>query len=377
MFRNSNYNRWSLPVIVAILTIWSIDLHGAERDSIPPVSYSYGLTFETGFDNREYRPVSPSPSQTIFGARVVPSVGVILQSNGLKHSATVGADVLREFGQSSGENTEGYRLKAVQFYYGMKGQFGKTVFTMTTGIFPKGFGKEYPSSFVSDSLRFYDRNYEGLLMTFSRPESYFEIGCDWIGMYERSSRERFMIFSQGEAKVKGLMTVGYYATMFHYACSQEVAGVVDNILLNPWVGFDVSEKVPLTKAIFKIGWLQAAQNDRRNIGRFTFPGGAQVNVELTKWNFGLKNEFFYGRDLMPYYDKTDEAGNKYGSSLYYGDPFYHSVQGGHGLYDRAEIFYEPGIADFLRLRISLIAHFGKEYMGWQQCFSLIFDMKRR
>ena len=173
MFRNDSYYRWLLPVIAVILTIRPIDLHGTETDSLPPVSYSYGLTFETSFDNREYRPVVPSPSRTIFGARIVPSVGVLLKTNDLKHSVIVGADVLREYGRSTGEYTEGYRLNAVQFYYRMKGQFGKTVFTMTTGIFPKDYGKNYPSTFVSDSLRFYDRNYEGLLMTFTRPESYF------------------------------------------------------------------------------------------------------------------------------------------------------------------------------------------------------------
>lgn len=365
---------YPIVLISIILLFVPIVMQGQKRlDSIPSL-FTYALTFETNFDNREYRPIAPSPSRTIFGSRVAPSVGVFLPSKKIDHSVMAGADIMREFGQSLGESIEGYQLKAIQFFYRMNGLFGTTNFTMITGAFPKSFGRRYPSAFVSDSLRFYDSNYEGLLMTFSRPNAYYEIGCDWIGLYERLSRERFMLFSQGETKIRNRISVGYYVNLFHYAGCQEVKGVVDNILIYPWIGFDISGIIRLHKAAFKIGWLQAAQNDRRNIGRYTFPGGVQLSTELASKNFGVKNEYYYGRGLMPYYDKTDVAGNKYGSSLYYGDSFYRIIQGKQGAYDRLELFYEPKIADFIYLKVSMVAHLGKEYMGWQQCFSLIFDI---
>lgn len=369
--------RLFLYVVLGLLICPTL-LYGKEQtDSISPLSIVFGLSFETNFDNREYRPIAPSPSQTIFGSRIIPSVGILSRSNILSHSVMVGIDAMREFGNSVGVNNGGCGLNAIQLYYQLRGQCGRSVFTMTTGVFPKNYGRKYPLSFLSDSLRFYENNYEGLLMTFSHPNSYYEFGCNWIGMREIDSRERFILFSQGETNIGKCIAFGYYANLFHYAGSIELSGVVDNILLNPWISFKVEKLKPSTKAILQIGWLQAAQNDRRNIGRYTFPNGIQINIGMTCKNFGLNSELYYGQGLMPYYDKTDAGGHKYGSTLYYGDSFYRITQGGRGIYDRAELFYEPSIADFLRLRISMIAHFGKEYFGWQQCFSLIFDMKAR
>ena len=43
-----------------------------------------------------------------------------------------------------------------------------------------------------------------------------------------------------------------------------------------------------------------------------------------------------------------------------------------------EVFYEPHIADFLDLRLSIVAHFpdGFRYAGMQQKLSLVFNLDR-
>ena len=89
---------------------------------------------------------------------------------------------------------------------------------------------------------------------------------------------------------------------------------------------------------------------------------------------------FYGQDMMPYYNNYDNAGLKYGTDLYYGDPFYRIHDDGRtgmGLYDRLEVYYEPKICDFLKLRISALFHFHDfAYSGCQQMISVCFDMSK-
>ena len=70
------------------------------------------------------------------------------------------------------------------------------------------------------------------------------------------------------------------------------------------------------------------------------------------------------------------GGTKYGSNLYFGDPFYRIHDGhttstgsdkGLGLYNRFEACYEPSIGKYLKIRVAAIFHFhGAHYSGCQQ-----------
>ena len=84
---------------------------------------------------------------------------------------------------------------------------------------------------------------------------------------------------------------------------------------------------------------------------------------------------------MPFYNYVDDGGFKYGNDLYGGSPFYRIVPvnaAGYHFYDRAEVYWQPHIADFLDLRLSIAAHFpdGFKYAGMQQKLSLIFSLDK-
>ena len=131
---------------------------------------------------------------------------------------------------------------------------------------------------------------------------------------------------------------------------------------------------------FRLGWLQAMQRDRKYDGIFVFPGGLEFDQEIRNWDVGIHNKMFYGTDMMPYYNNYDNAGLKYGTDLYYGDPFYRihdEGAKGPGLYDRLEFYYEPAICKYLKLRVSALFHFhGMRYSGCQQMISLRFNLSR-
>ena len=343
------------------------------------VGFVYDLDFDMQFDNREFDGTSYTSSMTVFGARVTPAVGVGLQQkNGTKHRLMVGIDIMKNFGAAS-KNSE--LFDEMTLYYDVKKQLGKTGFEMVAGIFPRRYAEgSYSQAFYSDSLRFYDNNLEGLLLKFSRPKAYFEIGCDWMGMYDTFSRERFQIFSSGEGKVLPFLSLGYAASLYHFSCSGVSIGVVDNALINPYLRFDLASVADMQALSVRLGWLQALQNDRANVGHYVFPGGAEVVMEVQKWNVGVRNDMFIGTDMMPYYNAVDNAGYKYGNVLYMGSPFYRVWDDGRdgiGLADRLEVYYAPKFgAPYLDMKVSAIFHFdGEKYCGCRQMVSLNFNLE--
>ena len=344
-----------------------------ERTS-SPAKLIYDVGFDMNFDNREYYKSDFSRSMTIFGTRFTPGLGLQVSSEntGIEHDLIVGADVLKEFGAPEITVTP-------TCYYRLYKDLGETDMTLYAGIFPrKSMEGKYSQAFFSDSLKFYDNSLEGVLMKFQRPKAYFEVGCDWMGMYGQSRRERFMIFSAGEGDVAPILDLGYAAYMYHFAGSREVSGVVDNFLVNPYACFDFSHLTDFQVLVFKVGWLQAMQNDRRNIGIYTYPSAGELDAEVRKWNFGIRNIFFYGKDMMPYYNFTDAAGVKYGNSLYLGDPFYRVHDDGAdsaGVYDRLELFWNPDLGALLDVYVGAVFHFNDfHYSGTQQVVKLSFNL---
>ena len=341
------------------------------------VKFAYDLDFEMNFDNREYYESNFSRSMTVFGARLTPSVGLALQEdNGAKHKLMLGIDLMKDFGSGATWDL----FEEMTIYYNLDKQVKKTRMEIYAGVFPrKVMEGNYSQAFFSDSLRFYDNNLEGLLLKFHRPKAYFEVGCDWMGQYGATRREKFMIFTAGEGKVLPFMSIGYAGYMLHFANSGRSKGLVDNILLNPYARFDFAEKTSLQKLSFRLGWLQAMQRNRAYEGVFVYPGGFEFDQEVRNWNIGIFNKIFYGQDMMPYYNNFDNVGLKYATDLYYGDPFYRIHDDGTtgtGIYDRLELYYEPQIGDFLKLRVSALFHFHSTgYSGCQQMVSLLFNLE--
>ena len=371
MFRT----RYILLALVLIVAATSVAKAESAKDK---VSLAYDLDFEMRFDNREFYRSRFSESMTIFGARLTPSVGVqIVQDNGLRHRLMAGIDVMKDFGDSAA-NRELFRELTI--YYNVQKQVGDNGLELYAGIFPrKLLDGRWTQAFFSDSLSFYDNNLEGILLKLKRPKAHFELGADWMGLTGEYRRERFMIFSSGEGQVLPLTTFGYSFYVYHYAGSRKVRGVVDNILINPYARIDLGERMRMQKFSMTLGWLQALQNDRRNVGRYVFPGGGEFDLEARHWNFGVHNRFYLGTDIMPYYNSLDAGGFKYGAgSLYLGDPFYRVNDRGErkaGMYDRLEIFYAPKIGKYLEINVSAILHFNEfHYSGFQQMVGVRFNL---
>lgn len=354
------------------------------------VHFVYDVDFEMNFDNREFYRSDFSKSMTIFGARLTPVAGLQrFSADSASHRLMAGIDVMKDFGASpvsdllaGGKTDETLSrqnnlsmLREITIYYNLEDKIGDTGISLYAGIFPRNrIEGRYSQAFFSDSLRFYDNNLEGLLVQIHRPKANFEFGCDWMGQYGMARRERFMIFSSGEGVVAPLLTFGYSGYMYHFANSQQVKGLVDNILLNPYARLDLAEKLDLQTFSITLGWLQALQHNRKHVGHYVFPGGAHLDMDVSKWNVSVNNMLYYGFNLMPYYNHHDEGGFKYGAELYLGDPFYRVHDNntpGLGLYDRLEVCFEPSVGNHLNIKVGAVFHFNNfHYSGCQQLFGL-------
>ena len=300
------------------------------RDGGRKVAFRYEADFEMYFDNRD---------------------------------VMAGAEIQKQFGGKFSNILDGISL-----YY----NYDDGNHRLYAGVFPREkMAGEYSEAFFSDSLNFFRQVIQGLLYSYDGKTRTgwninVEAGIDWMGQYSDTERERFMIFSAGEFSTK-IFTIGYNAYVYHFASSEAVHGVMDNILVYPYFKADFGQRLGIQEFSLRGGWLQSMQNDRKHGNGYLFPGGGEFSFVVRHWNVRLENKVYAGGDLMPFYDMTDDIGVQYGNSLYFGDRYY-SV--GSGFYDRLELSYEPRITDFLSVKVSAIAHFYNKYCGWQQMVTI-------
>ena len=259
------------------------------RSGLPQLVW--GASFDFFFDNREYKNLTTNWSQSLFGARINPEIGVTWDG---RHSLMMGVSLLANFGAKPFEVDN-----EIFGYY----QYISPRFRAYAGVVPRSrMIGEYSGAFFSDSVKYYDPNLTGLLLQYMGGRGYVEFGCDWNSMFSKTTREKFLLFSAGRLGLgaRQLFYLGYNLTMYHHAgwdSSDEPDptvgdGVVDNVLIEPFVGVDFTRIAPTMQELsLRVGWINAFQNDRvefrsrpmsRNgISAFTTPCMRETTCSLT------------------------------------------------------------------------------------------------
>lgn len=242
-------------------------------------------------------------------------------------------------------------------YYRHNGE--KWKFSM--GMFPRTQLREpLPGFLWCDSLAYFQKNIRGALVQYENSKGYFDAYIDWRAHQTEVRREAFNIVFHGMLRPRrGIFLMGAYAMMNHLAKARNVEyehSVVDNFLLNPFVGVDISESTVLDSLILKFGWLQTVERHRLNKSGWDCPGGLLVNTTF-EWKFlGLRNSFFIGKkDLFPLY-------GEFGSLLYMGEPYYQS-----NFYNRTDIYGHIYRNHYMDLEAQLNFNFAKDnFMFYQR-----------
>lgn len=406
-------------IIAAVLLAGIAAPAGAQKAE--EVKLAWDVDFEFTFDNRESDAGGNAfiASKTLFAAKLTPSVGLdIRQNRNIDHRLMFGIEAIKNMGDnlpSEEESIESWKLfKEFTMYYRLRARVGKTRYEGYAGIFPRYFTgtgdwrpnsvragepsdfadyRPYNSAFLSEEKIFMDNNLDGVLLKAVRPRSYYEVGVNWMGMIADKRRERFEFFSTGRSDVLGWLRLGWTVSLYHYANSATVRGVVDNYFLEPFVQLRFGEYAGFQELSVRLSWLQRFNRDRRLGVEWDFARGSMLTLDARKWNVGVHNETYCGTSLMPYYLDRDAGGNLYGGDLYFGSPFFrvHEEAGipwsDFGAYDRLMFYWQPHISDFLDLRLSVVFHyqgdrsgsggnFDPSFQGWQQMLSLVFNLDK-
>ena len=289
-----------------------------------------GVDFATLFDNTEYASMDGVSSGTLFGARLTPKVGVEWQE---RNSLVVGADLYQDFGDSKFLSTA-----KLQLYYAYNAPQVK----LYAGILPRSAMKGLCSPlFFDPSYCYYNNSISGVLARYeaAASPSYVEFTMDYTGMRTFDTREAFAIMSSGKHSFSahGWLSYGYDFYMGHYAKDYNPDtrdGVVDNIMLVPYVEYESAElgrmgSYPLTMCA-RLSYVQSLQRDRINENAWEHPFGGELLIGFKWAGLELSNRLYVGRgSLLTYY-------NRYGADVYHCMPLYRTDK---GIYDAIALAY--------------------------------------
>lgn len=322
-----------------------------------------GVDFATLFDNKEYASMTYDESGTLFSARLTPKFGVAWAGH---NELMFAVDMVQDFG---------YHKKFlsdinVELYYAYR----STRLKILAGIFPRYEmrGLRSPLFFDRDYL-YYNNRIGGVLARYEDPnfgDSYVEFVMDYTGMRDFDTREAFMIMSSGRMPVRWFY-MGYDLLMGHYAKDYNPDtddGVVDNLLLTPYIGFDL--QVPTNSRSlnfdFRFSYVQSMQRDRNHEDEWKFPFGGELFAEVEWYDVRLANRLYLGvGSLFTYYDR-------YGSALYHGQPMYRTSK---GIYDAISLSYARSFFDStVSVEAGITAEYDGTGWGTRQWLQLSVDL---
>ena len=198
-----------------------------------------------------------------------------------------------------------------------------------------------------------------------RRNTYVEMAIDWEGMYSEESREMFRIISAGRYTLDKGFYFGYAFSMFHFAGGIGNENVTDNLLVNPYAGWEFNAYFDFD---IKAGFLFAPQRARSIESGWKKQKGAQIDFVMTKWGVKLENNLYLGENLQSF---------RYayvGEPLYAGEQFYSTTD---HIYNRTWIGYDRRFfKGTMGVEAGMVFHYDGSGMGTQQMVKLSVDIQK-
>ena len=307
---------------------------------------TWSVDVNTIFDNREGDDYY-SGNGTIFLTRVSPEVGLTFLNG--THKIAGGVSWI----QPCGNDWDDHKAKAVVYY-----RYDTPELRMSFGVFPRSqYIDALPTYLLSDSIAYNQPNIRGLLIQYVKPRGYAELSLDWRSQQSETHREAFNINFNGLWNPRGAFLVGGHAQINHLAKQKnapEGQGVNDDIMVNPYVGLNLTGKTALDSLVLKAGALVAMERSRA-AGGWQNCAGVLVTAIAEKKRISVEETFFAGKGVMPLYPL-------FGTLLNMGDPYFQAP-----LYSRTDVNFHFIRNRFVNLEASLVFHYTEKAFGfWQQ-----------
>jgi hypothetical protein len=303
------------------------------------------LNFHGFADNREYAK-SNRFSQTIFGSRISPEVGILIDST---HRLRIGINALQEFG-----GRDFFKKADPVIYY----QYQKNKWNFFIGSFPRlNLIDDYPRAQLADTLNYFRPNLEGMLVKYETSKFKETVWVDWNGKQTDTDRETFLFGFSGKYQ-PGKFFVSHYAYMYHYALSAISPPnqyLEDNGAIKVQLGLDFSNDTFLDSLTISAGGMLSIERVR-GLGTSSTPKGFIANLNAGYKKFSLSNTFYAGE----------------GHHLINGDAFYTAKT-----YDRLDLGWTPIMFKNIEGKFTFTLHFVENVIDSQQAFSLRYKIAGR
>ncbi|WP_114779279.1 hypothetical protein [Botryobacter ruber] len=300
------------------------------------------LNLHTFVDNREYMK-SERFSQTIFGTRLAPEIGLQLDS---VHRVRGGFNALYEFG-SRDFTTE---IKPVLYY-----QYDTRNWDFYAGVFPRfGLLSDYPRALLADTLQYFRPNVEGLLARYENDFLQETAWIDWTSRQTAVDRETF-IFGLSGTLHRGIFFLSHYAMMFHNAgpaIRLPDDHVQDNGAAAVKLGLDLSHRFIFDSLTINTGGIMSFERTR-DVGGWSLPKGALLEFHARYKSVALTNSWYKGE----------------GHNLLLGDRFYTAKN-----YNRLDLSWAPIQYRKIEGAFTFSFHFLENVIDSQQAFSLRYRL---
>ncbi len=333
-----------------------------------------GVEFDTYFDNREYAGNDFGTPRTLFSGQLVPQVGVQWD----KHNRVVfGVELLRHFGDKVEEGDALMSDVKPRMYY----RFQKESVTAFAGIFSfrELTTDSYSRAIFSDETLFYHPCISGFMGRYTsrtQEDSFVELALDWEGMYSKERREAFRVISAGRYDLGRSFYFGYGLSVFHFAKSEVMDNVTDNIIVNPyfgkrftaWFDFDI-----------RLGALVAPQRGRSVDNKWQLPAGGELDITLYRKGFRIENNLYVGENLQPLRHAVsgtvDGVDLTYGEEgLYAGEDFFATTK---KIYNRTWVGYDRAFFDeTVAVKAGMVFHYDGSALGSQQMVQLSVSLEK-
>jgi hypothetical protein len=302
------------------------------------------LSFFGFMDNREYMK-SGRYSQTIFGTRISPEVGLRIDS---VHRLRVGFNALYEFGSQRANFFD--KIEPVIYY-----QYEKKNVDFFIGSFPRqNLVDDYPRALLSDTLNYYRPNVQGMLGKYETSTFREIIWLDWTSRQTNIDRETFIFGLSGKYQPNKFF-ISHHAYMFHNAgAAIEVPGdnLQDNGAATVKLGVDLSKSTILDSLTIAAGGMMSFERTR-SVSDFVTPKGFVADLYLGYKRFSITNTFYAGE----------------GHHLILGDKFYDAKT-----YNRIDFGWTPILFKNISGRFVFTYHYADGIMDNQQAFFLRYNI---
>lgn len=307
--------------------------------------FTWSVDFGSVFDNREGDHLY-TPTETYFFTNLAPEIGVAFSDADRIAGGAV-------WNQPIGREWDGYRISPTLYY---RHTGAKWSFSM--GMFPRTqLHEPLPGFLWCDSLTYFQKNIRGVLVQYHSGRNFADLYLDWRQMQTERKREAFNIVLHGQWHPRGGdFFAGGHVMMNHFALTKNsgpAQHIVDNFVVNPYVGVDLGQRTALDSLYIRAGAIMTIERNRA-YDHWKTPAGAWLDA-VAEWKWlGARNSLYIGGAQQP-------SRATCGSLLYQGEPYYASK-----FYNRTDLYAHVYRNRWVDLEASLNFNFAKDNFTFYQ-----------